>query len=564
MKQISFKNVNKRLNISQTASLSAKFGSFMLCCLFPLIKAQAISLDNTDKKQPNIVVIMSDDHATNAISAYGGRLKDVFKTPNIDRIANSGVRLNGLYASNAICTPSRATILTGQYSHVNGIKTLGGVIDKKTPTLAHELQSLGYQTAVIGKWHIKSEPYGFDYYNVLPGQGDYYDPKFKEKGTPWQKGKAGGKKITGYVTDITTDLSLKWLDGRDKAKPFMLMLNNKAPHGPWTPAKRHLGQFDDVTIPEPESLLVRGNHGPGKEVVVDGIEGFQFGSSISRRWEQRSYTRRSLYKGSKKKVTLSDGTVVKRPKELPELDAAALTEESKLAYQMYLKDYLGTVSAVDENVGRVLDYLEENNLTDNTIIIYTSDQGMMLGEHDYGDKRWIYEESSRMPFVVSYPNVIKQNQVIDKLYTNADIAPTLLSFAGKETPSYMQGKSFAASLKSPKNAQGHDAIYYRYWLHMAHHYNPAHYGIRTEDYKLVFFYGLPIKAGSKKTPATPPYWEMYDMKNDVLEMNNIYHDKKYHGIREQLKTQLLALKEELGDTDEDNTALMAIRNKHWN
>jgi arylsulfatase A-like enzyme len=505
-------------------------GLLLGCGLFSSVEALAAGSITIAKKQPNIIVIMSDDHATNAISAYGGRLKGVFKTPNIDRIANSGVRLNGLYASNSICTPSRATILTGQYSHVNGIKTLGGVIEKQTPTLSHELQKLGYQTAVVGKWHIKSEPFGFDYYNVLPGQGKYDDPKFKEKGSAWKKGKEGGKKIKGYVTDIITDVSLDWLEGRDKNKPFMLMINNKAPHGPWEPAKRHVEQFNNVAIPEPKSLLSRGNHGPGKEVVVNDIEGFQFGSSISRRWKQRSFTSRSLYKGSKKKVTLSDGTVVKRPKKLPELDEAGLTDETKRAYQMYLKNYLSTVSAVDENVGRVLDYVEKNGLQENTIIVYTSDQGMMLGEHDYGDKRWIYEESSRMPFVVSYPEVIKPKQVIDKLYTNADIAPTLLSFAGKETPNYMQGKSFAESLKSPQSAQGHDAIYYRYWLHMAHHYNPAHYGIRTEDYKLVFFYGLPIKAGSKKTPATPPYWEMYDMKNDVLEMNNIYHDKKYHAI----------------------------------
>ncbi len=522
-----------------------------------------VAKPTSQAKKPNIIVIMSDDHATNAISAYGGRLKDVFKTPNIDRIANNGVRLNGLYASNSICTPSRATILTGQYSHINGVKTLGGFISKEIPTLSHELQGLGYQTAVVGKWHIKSEPFGFDYYHVLPGQGKYYDPKFKEKGKPWKKGKEGGKEIKGYVTDIITDISLDWLEKRDENKPFMLMINNKAPHGPWIPAKRHVDQFNDVTIPEPESLLTRGNHGPDKEVVVNGIEGFQFGSSISRRWEQRSFTRRSLYKGSKKKVTLSDGTVVKVPKKLPPLDDAALQGETKRAYQMYLKDYLGTVSAVDENVGRVLDYVEKNGLQDNTIIVYTSDQGMMLGEHDYGDKRWIYEESSRMPFVVSYPSVIEQNRVIDKLYTNADIAPTLLNFAGKVTPSYMQGSSFAASLQSPENAQGHDAIYYRYWLHMAHHYNPAHYGIRTQDYKLVFFYGLPIKAGDKKTKATPPYWEMYDMKIDELEMNNIYHDEQYRGIREKLKIQLLALKAELGDTDEDNKELMAVRKKHW-
>jgi arylsulfatase A-like enzyme len=497
-------------------------------------------------KQPNIIIIMSDDHATNAISAYGSRLTDIFKTPNIDRIANNGVRLNGLYASNAICTPSRATILTGQYSHVNGVRTLGGKISEEALTLPVELQKLGYQTAVVGKWHIKTEPFGFDYYNVLPGQGKYYDPDFKEKGTPWTDGKKGGVKIKGYVTDITTDLSLAWLDKIDKKKPFLLMLNNKAPHGPWEPAKRHADKFNGVTIPEPDSLLTRGNHGPGSEVVVDGVKGPQFGSSISRRWQKRCMACK-MSKSAKKRLPI---------------DEADLVEETKAAYQDYAKNYLATVTAVDENVGRVLDYVEKNGLKDNTIVIYTSDQGMLLGEHDYGDKRWIYEESSRMPFVVSYPGVIGKSKVIDKLYTNADIAPTLLNFAGKETPSHMQGKSFMPSLLSPESAEGYEAIYYRYWLHMAHHYNPAHYGIRTEDYKLVFFYGLPLEG--KDTPATPPYWEMYDMKNDILEMNNIYHDEKSRVVREKLKEQLLALKEELGDTDEGDARLMEVRKKHWN
>jgi arylsulfatase A-like enzyme len=341
--------------------------------------------------KPNIIIIMSDDHATNAISAYGGRLKDVFKTPNIDRLATKGIRLNGLYASNSISPPSRATILTGQYSHINGVKAFGGVIAEDTPTLPRELQELGYQTALIGKWHIKSEPFGFDYYNVLPGQGKYYDPQFKEKGNLWQKGKTAGKKVKGYVTDIITDISLNWLDGRDKNKPFMIMINNKAPHGPWLPAARHVNQFSNSTIPEPKSLFMRGNHGPGKEVVVDDIEGFQFGSSISRRFTKRNYTQKHMRKDKKNKVILSDGSVTKVPKTLPHIAGAALIDETKRAYQMYVKDYLATVSAVDENVGRVLDYVDKNDLTNNTIIIYTSDQGMMLGEHDYGDKRWMYE-----------------------------------------------------------------------------------------------------------------------------------------------------------------------------
>ena len=512
--------------------------------------------------RPNIIFIMSDDHATNAISAYGGRLAEFYKTPNIDRLAEQGVRMDGVFATNSICTPSRATILSGQYSHTNGVKTLGGKLNPDNPTIVSELKKAGYQTAVVGKWHLKAEPKDFDYYNVLPGQGDYYDPGFKEKGKPWVDGKAGkGEKVEGYVTDITTDISLKWLENRDRDKPFFIMIHNKAPHGPWKPARRHENQFEGQSVPEPASLRDRGNHGPGPEVVVDGIKGFQFGSSISRRYNERSYTRRFLHKASKsnKEKKAAGGKIP----PLPSISEEELAEETGRAYQHYLQNYLGTVSAVDENVGRVIDWVDANELAGNTIIVYTSDQGMMLGEHDYGDKRWIYEESIRMPFIVRYPDNIQAGSVSENLYTNVDIAPTLLAWAGIDTPGYMEGQDFAASLKQPGADSGAEAIYYRYWMHMVHHYNPAHYGIRTKTHKLVFFYGLPNKDSDEKFPPTPPYWELYDLQDDPLEMNNIYHDPAAREIREKLKNQLLALKEEVGDTDEGNKQLMAVRAQHW-
>jgi len=511
-------------------------------------------------KQPNIVVIMSDDHAANAISSYQGRLSSVFKTPNIDKLATNGVRFNGMYANNSICTPSRAAILTGQYSHTNGVKTLADSLDRNNDNVAKQLQSAGYQTAIVGKWHLKTEPSGFDYYNVLPNQGEYFDPKLKEVGKKWQNGKKGGEVHSGYVTDVITDVSLNWLNKRDENKPFMLMINHKAPHGLWKPAKRHEKFLADVKIPEPDSLYNRGKHGPTNAVIIDGKAGQQFGSSVSRRMEGRGLVTRMLNKDW--------------PTGPLELDSYDWNTVVSAAYQKYLKDYLRTIKAVDENVGRVLDYLDANGLTENTLIIYTSDQGMMLGEHDYYDKRWIYEESIQMPFLVQFPKALASDnkssekssagKVSDELFLNIDIAPTLLDLAGVKTPKAMQGQSFKAALSEPETTNGRDAIYYRYWLHMAHHTIPAHYGIRTKTHKLAFFYGLPLDANGAMPAATPPYWELYDLANDAKEMTNLYPNKASTAIKAKLKQELTQLKKDIGDTDEQYPSLMAVKALHWN
>ncbi len=507
-----------------------------------------------DTNQPNIVFIMSDDHAANAISSYQGRLSSVFKTPNIDRLATNGVRFNGMYANNAICSPSRAAILTGQYSHTNGVKTLVDPLDRDKDNVAKQLQSAGYQTAIVGKWHLKTQPAGFDYYNVLPNQGEYFDPKLKEIGQKWQDGKKGGEVHPGYVTDVITDVSLNWLNNRDEDKPFMLMINHKAPHGLWQPAKRHENFLADVKIPEPDSLYHRGKHGPTDAVIIDGKAGQQFGSSVSRRMEGRGLVTRML-----------DKNWPTGPLELESYDWNTVVSA---AYQKYLKDYLRTIKAVDENVGRVLDYLDANGLTDNTLIIYTSDQGMMLGEHDYYDKRWIYEESIQMPFLVqapkSYSTIEKAiGKTSEALFLNIDIAPTLLDLAGVNKPIAMQGQRFKAVLTQPEMAHGRDAIYYRYWLHMAHHTIPAHYGIRTKTHKLAFFYGLPLDANGAMPATTPPYWELYDLENDPKEMNNLYPSKQSSGIKVKLKAQLSQIKIDIGDTDEQYPSLMAVKAQHW-
>lgn len=546
--------MNFTTKIKRTLLASLKFSGVASVACASIISAEAFA------KQPNIVFIMSDDHAANAVSSYQGRLSSVFKTPNIDRLATAGVRFNGMYTNNSICTPSRAAILTGQYSHTNGVKTLADPLDRKKDNVAKQLQAAGYQTAVVGKWHLKTEPSGFDYYNVLPNQGEYFNPKLKEIGKKWKNGKQGGSVHPGYVTDVITDEGIKWLNKRDQDKPFMLMLHHKAPHGLWQPAKRHENFLADVKIPEPDSLYNRGKHGPTNAVIIDGKAGQQFGSSVSRRMEGRGLVTRMLDKDW--------------PTGPLKLDSYDWNTVVSAAYQKYLKDYLRTVKAVDENVGRVLDYLDANDLTDNTIVIYTSDQGMMLGEHDYYDKRWIYEESIQMPFLVKYPNASLTEQkksgdkasgkTTDELFLNIDIAPTLLDLAGVKKPATMQGESFKAVLTKPETIKGRDAIYYRYWLHMAHHTIPAHYGVRTKTHKLAFFYGLPLDANGAMPAATPPYWELYDLAKDPQEMNNLYPNNESAPVKAELKQLLTQLKQQIGDTDELYPALMAVKAEHWN
>jgi len=494
------------------------------------------------RKRPNILYIMSDDHAVNAISCYGSRLAKVAPTPNIDRIARAGMRLDNCFCTNSICTPSRAAILTGKYSQNNGVYTLGDEFDGSQPHVARMLQNAGYQTAIIGKWHLKTEPTGFDYYNVLPGQGRYHDPILKEKGkvsgTVFRR--AEGTEHKGYVTDVITDLCLDWLDGRNSARPFFLMCHNKAPHGLWEYADRHEGLFKDIEIPEPASL-----------------------------WEDKSHRSRATRdRGS----TISPGhhnnmfdrTSSKRWPTGP-LDSAGMDDrqKTKAAYQKYLKDYLRCVAAIDENVGRLLDYLDTEGLADDTVVMYTSDQGQFLGEHDYYDKRWMYEESLEMPFLVRYPREIPAGSVNDDMCLNIDFAPTFLDYAGLDTPADMQGRSFRANLAGKTPDDWRTSVYYRYWMHLASHDNPAHYGVRTKNHKLIFFYGLPLDAKGARNETTQPGWELYDLRKDPKELNNVYGNPEYGPVVKKLKAELLRLKRELGDTDEGYPELMKVRDMYW-
>ena len=480
------------------------------------------------QNRPNILFIMADDHGANAISAYKSRLADVFQTPNIDRMANEGVILSNCHCTNAICTPSRATILTGQHSHTNGVKTLSDPLPPQSNTCLKMIQQSDYQTAVIGKWHVHTEPQGFDYYKVLPGQGFYFDPYFIESGSVWpETGYPTGQQQTGYVTDLITDDCLNWLQNRDGDRPFFLMCHHKAPHDDFEYHPRYEHLFDDIDIPEPDSLWEDKRH---------RSEGSRlYGSSVSERNPRRNAVK-----------TMSQADYVTGQLDLTGLNSEART---KAAYQKYLKDYLRVVKGIDDNVGRLLDYLDQARLTENTVVIYTSDQGMFLGEHDYIDKRWIFEEALQMPFLVRYPAQIPAGSACDDIISNVDFAPTFLDYARLEKTADMQGHSFRSNLQQQTPEDWSQKLYYRYWMHMAHHDNPAHYGLRTQDYKLIFFYGLPLDASGALPDPTPPGWELYDLKKDPQELNNVYHDPAYTKVVKQLKTELLELKKALGDED---------------
>lgn len=486
-------------------------------------------------ERPNILFMMSDDHAAHAIGAYGGRLAPLNPTPNIDKIASEGMLFKNAFCANSICTPSRATLITGQYSHVNGVTTLNGRVEPERQYLAHLMKEAGYQTAMIGKWHLKEEP-AFDYYSVLPGQGSYFNPILREAGkTPWPN---NTKRYSGYdskhSSDVVTDISLRWLKNRDKTKPFFLMHHFKAPHDNFENAERYDWLYQDETIPEPESLWREPNHGSS---ATDGM-----GTSIGKRNNRRNMGHHMFVD--------------------PSLDKTAY---KRTAYQRYLKKYLRTVRGVDDNIGRLIAHLKETGQYENTIIVYTSDQGFMLGEHDYIDKRWMYEESHRVPLIVRYPGVVAAGSHSSLLVNNSDFAPTLLQLGGhKSVPDYMQGHSLLPILKGNKPANWRKATYYRYWMHMAHHDNPAHYGIRTQEYKLIFFYGLPLDAPGAQKGPTQPGWELYDLRNDPHEMHNVYGQVDYKLVTEQLKQELLELKEDLGDRDEKYPELMRVRERFWN
>ena len=487
-----------------------------------LIVLTSIGVENNFKtnsqNRPNIIFILSDDHTTNAISAYGGIYKDIAPTPNIDRIANEGAILKNTFATNSICGPSRASILTGTYSHVNGYykNYKGGVFDNTQWTFPQELQKSGYNTALVGKWHLASEPIGFDYYkyHISRGQqGFYWDPIYNDNGKEIKE--------IGYATNLTTDFALDWLDKRDSNEPFCLLLQYKAPHREWSPDEKYTDLWENEELPYPSTFnddystreLTAGN----TEMTMD----------FFCREDMKLTPPDSLNEKEKRKW-LSFG--FKRD-EIVELDKKVTPEENKkLRFQTYIKDYLATIKSVDDNIGRVLQYLKDSDLEDNTIIIYASDQGFFIGEHGWFDKRFMYEESIRMPFVIKYPGIIKPKTVNDDIITNIDFAPTILEMANVESPNSIQGKSFFKNLVRKKSKDWRQSMYYHYYEYPFYHHVQPHYGIRNERYKLIhFYYDIDV-------------WELYDLKNDPNELNNIISSKEHKKLIHKLKNELYELK----------------------
>jgi len=443
-------------------------------------------------RQPNILFMMTDDHAAHAISCYGSRIN---QTPHLDRLAAGGMRFENCFCTNSICAPSRAVILTGKYSHLNGHIDNRSRFDGSQQTIPKVMGPAGYQTAMIGKWHLVSDPTGFDYWHILPGQGAYHNPPMIEMGHRVQH--------QGYATDLITDFSLDWIRQRDPNKPFFLMSQHKAPHRSWEPAERHKDLFKDVDIPEPATLH----------------DDYRTRSAAAR--EQEMTIAYHLNKGDLKG-------------DLPPEDMSERERESR-NYQIYIKDYLRCVQAVDENVGRVLDFLDEQGLADNTIVVYTSDQGFYLGDHGWFDKRFMYEPSLRMPLLIRWPGVTAPASVNRDLVLNLDFAETFADAAGLPLPEGMQGRSLVPLLKGQAPADWRDAIYYHYYEFPAVHQVKRHYGIRTKRYKLIHFY-YDIDA-----------WELYDLESDPDELHNRIDDPAMQPLIAQLKQRLAELQQQYAD-----------------
>jgi arylsulfatase A-like enzyme len=492
------------------------------------------------EQRPNILFIFSDDHAAHAMSCYGSKINS---TPNLDRIANDGMLFTNCFCTNSICGPSRAVIQTGKHSHLNGFVRNGNRFDGSQQTFPKLLQKIGYQTAVVGKWHLASAPQGFDYSEVLKGQGPYYNPPMLLNGNPEPV------KHVGYTSDIITDLSLDWLkEKRDQSKPFMLMYQHKAPHRNWQPGPKHLNMFDNVEIPEPDNLF-------------DDWSGRGTAAQTQDMSIRTTMTRKDLKLDPPRGLTPEQTEVWNKAYSAKN----KAFEEAKLEgddlirwkYQRYIKDYLRCIASVDDNVGRVLDYLDESGLADDTVVIYSSDQGFYLGDHGWFDKRFMYEESYRMPFVLRWPGKVKPGSVNHNLISNLDFAETFLDLAGADTPDDMQGQSlkplllgkpsggsttvppmtigFSNKLVDCSQPSFRDALYYHYYEFNGErrtaHMVRRHYGVRTDRYKLIHFYNL-------------DEWELYDLEKDPREMRSRYDDPDYASIVAQLKTRVAGLQKQ--------------------
>jgi len=507
--------------------------AFLLALTLSCDSSQSTSTEAAAR--PNIVFIMTDDHAVRAISSYGD---DLIQTPNIDRIAGEGIRFANSFVTNSICAPSRAVLLTGKYSHLNGLRDNRDAFDGSQLTFPKLLQQAGYQTAIVGKWHLKTAPTGFDYWNVLIGQGEYYNPRMVENGDTLT--------YTGYTTDVITDLALQTLTQRDTTRPFCLLYHHKAPHRNWMPNTKHLNLYKDRDIPLPATFWddYAGRSAAAAEQdmriadmymsmdmkLMPEDYGEETGTGGQRQFNAPLAWRNSYERMTDEQRAAWDAhyNEVRRDFRQRKPQGRALAEWK---YQRYMKDYLRSIASVDENIGRLLDYLDEAGLTENTLIVYTSDQGFYLGEHGWYDKRFMYEESLRMPLVMRYPEGVPAGQVSDEMVLNLDFAPTLLDFAGVEAPADMQGRSFRSIAAGKTPGDWRDAMYYHYYEYPhGWHDVKKHNGVRTDRYKLIHFYD-DIDA-----------WELYDLREDPNEMQNRADDPAFQEIMGEMKQRLDSLR----------------------
>ncbi|MCC5939236.1 MAG: sulfatase [Lunatimonas sp.] len=513
--------------LTQLALHSSIFLAIGTLSLFGCGKEEA---SKQPPKQPNILFIFTDDHAFQALSAYQDRLAELAPTPNLDRIAQRGIRFDKCYVTNSICAPSRASILTGAHSHVNGHRTNADTFDGTQPTFPKLLRQEGYATALIGKWHLRSEPTGFDHWEILPDQGHYYNPTFIVPGDTLIE--------EGYVTDIITDKSLAWLKQQEKSgKPFMLMLQHKAPHREWEKGPDHLSLYEDVVFPEPPNLFddyrTRGTAAKEQDMTIS--ETMQLASDL------KIWTAETIGSGPYRRTY---GRM--NPEQRAAWDAVynPIIEEFQQAnlqgddlvrwkYQRYMRDYLAVIRSVDDNVGRVLDYLEQSGLDENTLIVYASDQGFYLGEHGWFDKRFMYEESFRTPLLMSWKGKITPGTVNKDLVSNLDFAQTFLEVAGVDAPDVMQGRSLVPVMLGNTPADWRSYLYYHYYEFPGVHSVQKHEGVTSQRYKLMHFYEL-------------DEWEFYDLETDPLEMNNLYGQVEYTELVASMKDRLKRIKIQYG------------------
>ncbi len=470
------------------------------------------------QSRPNIVFIFSDDHAYQAISAYNDPRKLV-ETPNIDRLAREGMRFDRCLVPNSLCGPSRATVLTGKYSHSNGFynNNPNSRFDASQVTMPKLLKAAGYQTAVIGKWHLVSDPAGFDYWDILPGQGVYYNPPMIKMGERLKR--------SGYITDIITDLSLDWLKQRDKSKPFLLMCQHKAPHREWEPNLKYLGHDRDRSYPQPETLFDdysgRGKAEHEQDMMI---------AKTMNDLDLKLTTPKQLAPDQ-----LKEWNAYYEPRNEAFRNANLAGKDLVLwKYNRYLHDYLACIKSVDESVGRILKYLEDEGLADSTMVVYSSDQGFYLGEHGWFDKRWIFEESIRTPLLIRWPGITRPGSINKDMVSNLDFAETFLEAAGVSIPREMQGRSLVPLLKGQTPNAWRKSFYYHYYEHPAVHNVARHYGVVTDHYKLVYFYEPGFN-----------YWELFDLQKDPNELRSVYDSPEYAETTKDLKAELLRLREEL-------------------